>query len=322
MNDQSPPPTTTKGEALARVQVLQRVQSIGQARDGLLVLAGTLYVSGYVVWSINAWKNNLGMLPALDSQYFVAGVIPTMILTLVGVGIKLSWNYSRPTPWWFNNDLPLTGWKRIVRAAVALYMGLVIFLPGILAYFGWIEKHFPARAKLIMGVMFANQAALYIFWFVGVLIFDTTKPAEAQNWLARLRRLSKSVIKITVITAIGLIALTYYLQLLYSRLPQAFGGVRPRCAYLDVVRDSVSEETVSSLIDDSRNTPAAAITQPASAAATPLGDVARRDPPKVEAVRTRAVEVLFSGSDYTIVRTNGNIYEIKKDVIRAIDYCH
>ena len=42
-------------------------------RDGLLVVGAGLYGIGYLVWSIRAWWEGLGLLPVLSAQYFVAG---------------------------------------------------------------------------------------------------------------------------------------------------------------------------------------------------------------------------------------------------------
>ena len=46
-------------------------------------MAGIFDLFGYVVWAINANRNNLGLLPALEFQYFVAGVVPVAILLLI-----------------------------------------------------------------------------------------------------------------------------------------------------------------------------------------------------------------------------------------------
>ena len=52
----------------------------GELRDGFLVIAAICYFFGYIVWAITAYRNDLGLLPALDFQYFVAGVPPLLVL--------------------------------------------------------------------------------------------------------------------------------------------------------------------------------------------------------------------------------------------------
>lgn len=56
------------------------VDRIKKFRDLVIILGAVLYGAGLLVWSVNAWMNNLGFLPALDFQYFVAGVVPVGIV--------------------------------------------------------------------------------------------------------------------------------------------------------------------------------------------------------------------------------------------------
>lgn len=60
-------------------QVLIR---IGKIKDGILTISVILYVLGYIVWSINASLCHLGNLPAVQSQYFAAGVVPFVVAVL------------------------------------------------------------------------------------------------------------------------------------------------------------------------------------------------------------------------------------------------
>src|SRR5262249_33827570 len=60
------------------------VKNLADRKAQLLTAVTVVYVLGYFVWSLNAYRNGLGILPALDLQYFVAGVFPTLVLaTLV-----------------------------------------------------------------------------------------------------------------------------------------------------------------------------------------------------------------------------------------------
>ena len=60
--------------------ILERTKSVGAYRDAALVLISVDYLLGYFSWSFYAAQNDLGLLPALDTQYLVAGVLSTMIL--------------------------------------------------------------------------------------------------------------------------------------------------------------------------------------------------------------------------------------------------
>jgi hypothetical protein len=52
----------------------------GKLRDRLLIAAGAIYVLGYVTWSVHAFTHQLGPLPAVQGQYFVAGLVIAIIL--------------------------------------------------------------------------------------------------------------------------------------------------------------------------------------------------------------------------------------------------
>ena len=67
----------------AKRGLLPFLSTVGDVRDALLVGAGTVYILGYVTWSISAYSQGLGLLPALEAQYFMAGVVPAVILGTV-----------------------------------------------------------------------------------------------------------------------------------------------------------------------------------------------------------------------------------------------
>jgi len=74
--------TTARGGA-------DRVERVGELRDGFLVAGGAVYVLGYLVWSVHAWQEGLGLLPALELQYLLAGSLLVLILLaalLTGMG--------------------------------------------------------------------------------------------------------------------------------------------------------------------------------------------------------------------------------------------
>jgi hypothetical protein len=307
-----------KGSAIT----LDSLKHIGEARDGALVIGGILYVLGYIVWSINAWKNKLGLLPALDAQYFIAGIIPTLIIVLVYIGIRFSLDYSRPLPDWINPAANLIGWKLVLRRVLLTVLYIVYLLPAVMSWTKWPQKYFPSKAALIFGV----GAALSVAISVGYLFFYNKPPAkEKPTFSDRAGQFYRTFMRIMIVTLIGFLALNYYLNLLYSKLPQAMGGVRPRCAYLDVVRNDVSQDTLKALVPPEASAPISSSGSPGATAPhiSPVGSIDKGgETLKSETVRSVPVEMLFSGSDYTILRVGGNVFELKKDVIRAIDYCN
>ena len=66
--------------------VLRATFWLAQFRDQILVGAAVVYVIGYGVWSLHSWNNGLGLLPAADLQYFVAGLLP-LVTFMVGYAI-------------------------------------------------------------------------------------------------------------------------------------------------------------------------------------------------------------------------------------------
>jgi hypothetical protein len=65
--------------------LLPLLGTIGGLRDAMLVGAGTMYILGYMTWSTSAYVQGLGLLPAVDAQYFMAGIVPAAILGLGGL---------------------------------------------------------------------------------------------------------------------------------------------------------------------------------------------------------------------------------------------
>jgi hypothetical protein len=60
-----------------------QLNNASKLRDfGLVVIAGT-YALGFIIWSFHAVTYNLGLLPIIDSQYFIAGILP-FIFSCIG----------------------------------------------------------------------------------------------------------------------------------------------------------------------------------------------------------------------------------------------
>jgi hypothetical protein len=85
---------------------------------------------------------------------------------------------------------------------------------------------------------------------------------------------------------------------LYPKIPQEFGGALPQPACLDVVKAQVSSETIAGIFAVNENRPDDTV------------------------VRSREVEVLFSGSDVMIIRSQGRVYRITKDAIQTVTTCN
>jgi hypothetical protein len=60
------------------------LSNASKLRDLALAGAAGTYAVGFIIWSIHASVNDLGLLPALDSQYIIAGLAP---IILVGTSV-------------------------------------------------------------------------------------------------------------------------------------------------------------------------------------------------------------------------------------------
>jgi hypothetical protein len=58
-------------------------------RDLVLVVAALTYPIGFLIWSIHAWKQDLGLLPVINSQYIMAGLFPLLFLGGCGLLVYL-----------------------------------------------------------------------------------------------------------------------------------------------------------------------------------------------------------------------------------------
>ena len=113
------PGDTATSSGQIRAEVGRYLKSMADARDRLLVIATMLYITGYVVWAFNAWRNKLGLLPALDPQYFVAGFVPLTIISLAYfIGRVAQYFLLQVWPHFVGPDAP--GLRSILRSILLL----------------------------------------------------------------------------------------------------------------------------------------------------------------------------------------------------------
>ena len=62
-------------------RVTQILKRLGDARDSILVATSCTYALGFLVWSLHAWRQGLGLLPISNIQYLVSGV--AVLITLL-----------------------------------------------------------------------------------------------------------------------------------------------------------------------------------------------------------------------------------------------
>jgi hypothetical protein len=212
-------------------------------RDRSLVIGGALYLLGYIAWCQYAYWSNLSLLPALSSQYIMAGAILASFLFGIA-GLRLL--RARLLVWLD----PTIAWKRLARWAilVPLFFQATLFLA-----LGW-------RAKEIDAIVILATLLLVV---------------PVPGWQEDLKKLKACVMKIKIKrtknfirSMVGLLSSwwrSYFWEWFWHyfwvaptlvlcvagfvlvttaflTLPQQFGGVRPRCAYLDIDKNMTSKK--------------------------------------------------------------------------------
>jgi hypothetical protein len=97
----------------------------------------------------------------------------------------------------------------------------------------------------------------------------------------------------------------FLLYFAFQAIPQQFGGVLPRCAYLFIDKDTLSPELRAVII------------------AKPARESAPNNPAVALPVQ---LDVLFAGGDTIFVRprtppSSGMVYEISRRIVQAITWC-
>ncbi len=256
---------------------------IGGLRDGLLVLASLLYGLGYLVWSLHAWENHLGLLPALDTQYFVAGVFPALVLVVAFWTFKLATRAIERFLFWLYSE-PRTRIKTFVQwftTAIGLIPLAVLLLTAFNADFRKV-----IRPEWTAAALFGGGSLWSLLHTRGAKDFNS-------NW----ERFYRVFLVGNVITFGALFAVLYFVYWVYPILPQELGGVKPRCAYLDLTRSQLSTATISALVD---------------------GDELRSSAP---VVRSRRLEIPYSSSEVVMVRVQNRVYELDRKAVEAITSC-
>lgn len=292
-------------------RVLARVRALGRYRDAFLVLASTVYVVGFSIWSLVAWRLGLGPMPVLDAQYFVAGLPPLFAVCLVVMVIKVARFYL------------LEQWPQFVgqlsrRQQLVVYAALfVLFIAAgaCLDESATIAPFVGVRPDTIesAGMVLAFLALILIPWKPLATWFDsyakTQPPAsvrtpvrlgitlvrnQLQSWDMQQRRY---VFLIPIVA--GMFAIYLYVTAYYIAIPQVLGGGKPRCAALDVKVADLSAATISDL------------------------GVARRD--KEATAQTPRLDVYFAGHDTILVGVRSArgraVFELPRDSVTAIRWC-
>jgi hypothetical protein len=253
---------------------IDRVERIGKLRDGILVGSGALYVLGYIVWSVHALDEGLGLLPALELQYLLAGSLLALILlssVLLGVALMRVAYASED-------------WKQSPHA--------------------FVKRLGPAMPFLIGGGVTVLAYALMSFAGHGLLAAALGMVGGALLWLLSSvepiqRRFERSLAVVYMGGLVAVASTVLFVTVFYPKVPQAIGGVKPQCGYVEVARADASAVLEQELFDPAQT--------------------------DTDIARSRELSILFSGGDTYVVRArnldNARTYEVRKDIIKSASSC-
>ena len=257
------------------MRAIRRFRQLGVYRDSFLVTASVVYLLGYVSWAHYAATNGLGMVPVLDAQYLVAGLIPALIAIITVRLVRL-----QLTIWRAASAEPSAG--RYSAGTMVFSAGKYVLVGAGLALVvaDWVNLERLAAVATIV-LPFAGYAAM-----VGALL-------QGNRGERFPRYYGLGVIWIMIVF-VPVIAGLMYVDKIFPRVPAAFGGPAPQCLRLDVVSADLSRSMKPILLEE------AGVMQASRSAIA--ADTTPHDP---AVVRTRAVDVLFATADVITFRVDG-----------------
>ncbi len=118
---------------------------LGKRRDGFLVAGASIYGLGYAVWTYNAWDQGLGLLPAIESQYFLAGTVPALIVFGCWQAIVFAKRRNEEVVTWFVKKYPDRTRQRILSTMAWATALLSLSLAPMIGFFLWVlsGRFFP-----------------------------------------------------------------------------------------------------------------------------------------------------------------------------------
>jgi hypothetical protein len=279
-NDDHPSKVKTRAKRLSEL-----LESLGKLRDGILVGASVFYLTGYGIWAIITWKRRLGPLPVLDAQYFVAG-FPVLLAVALGAAVLWSLREALIRRW-----PSYVARQRRIRQIV-LVGGLAT--AAVIAFVVFFVLKDDKRYEPIA------VAADLAFLILTLFILHSDVTIVRGRWMYTLQPIKQSsrYLMYLMVALAFLVLVTYYVTTIYTAIPQALGGAKPRIAQIDVETKDLSTETLNALGISGR-----------------VNAVARSKP----------LPIFFAGSATIVLQTTGNssskvLIELPRSVITAFEW--
>lgn len=195
------------------------LEHLGKIRDGVLRFAPMLYILGYIEWSIYAWKENLGFLPVLNSQYFIAGIYPFIVIVLSVLAIRQHYPIEKI----------------------------------------WIERNRKLKPKMKALEMMEKYIEKHEEEFKNFMGEDYEKTVELKEDIRKDYKDVKKTVNIgRIFFFVSLINILFVLingYILIYQMPMALGGAKPRYAYLDIKKSELSKDTANAILLKGTNRP-------------------------------------------------------------------
>lgn len=304
----------TQGEQTGKASSWPKL--ISGIRDGVLVVASILYVFGYFAWSIYAYQNNLGLLPILESQYLIAGIVPALIVLLLCSVIRGIIRFRQRTQRWLAQAE--AEWELTLRDTLVAIFHLSFFVFFVSGVFASFETALSIQAERVVHYS-AYAMALFAF-FLPPLPSDKDKVTVGRIFreiasiirmdggpghaFRKLMNAYSTILVMFVVFLLSVAALRYFVETVYPSIPQEFGGSQPRCARLDVTVTQLSPETCEAIL--------------------PTSSVHSEN----QVAQTIDMNVFFAGSEFMLVRPltqrhgpEPEVHEIRRSVIQAVTWC-
>lgn len=217
----TPPPAPEPRGPIQSVGGL--IEAAGKLRDGLLVLASAVYLLGYLSWTFYAVTYRIGLIPALDAQYFTAGIVPAVVFISFYAAVRLLVFLSR--------------WSGRPRTRRQVRLGRVLAgLANVALLLGMIRITRARQLEWLEPLGFAVIVIVY----VSTRFFIESRKGALLQFLA--------VFPLWGFAILGSLWLKQaYFVRWFPTLPHELGGPSPRCVQLDVVMDQVSPITLGML---------------------------------------------------------------------------
>lgn len=209
-----------------RAAVSGGAKTLGERRDALLLGAGALYLLGYLTWALYGLVNDIGFIPVLDAQYFAAGILPAVLLSILVVAIRLTrvfdlWMRYPPT----QNQLRLSRFLLVVGLAGFVSFAAAMINPavrsGVTAYAGGVGAACLYAHEVVARRRGMRAAQLIVVYFARANVI------------------------------VALLLWLVYVKRVMPLVPPEWGGAQSRCVLLDVDMAQISLETGSRILEKS-----------------------------------------------------------------------